>query len=118
MSIALKFPDGNVKNFDDGTTVLAVAQSISSTLGKKAIAGKLDGQFVDLNAPLAHDGAIEIVTKDGDDGLAVLRNTAAFVLAAALSQLNPKMRFGEAHADEDGSTLILTRMAPKSLLMS
>ena len=102
MSISLKFPDGNVKSFDDDATVLTVAQSISPTLGKKAIAGKLDGQFVDLNAPLSHDGAIEIVTKDGDDGLAVLRNTAAFVLAAALADLNPKMRFGEAHADEDG----------------
>ncbi len=55
MAIALTFPDGNVKNFDDGTTVLAVAQSISVSLGKKAVAGLLDDTLIDIEAPITHD---------------------------------------------------------------
>ncbi|WDF83540.1 threonine--tRNA ligase [Lacticaseibacillus pabuli] len=102
MALSLTFPDGSVKSFDDGASALDVAKSISISLGKKALAGKLNGKLVDLDAPIKADGKIEIVTKDSKDGLAVLRHTAAFVLADALNQLFPGLRFGEGTATEDG----------------
>ena len=55
----LKFPDGTVKEFEDGATVKDVAASISMSLAKKAVCGKLDGKLVDLNQKLS-DGSIEM----------------------------------------------------------
>ncbi len=102
MALALTFPDGSVKNFDEGVSTKDVAASISISLGKKALAGKIDGKLVDLLAPITADGAIEIVTEGSDDALKVLRHTAAFVLADALSQLFPGLRFGQGAATDDG----------------
>ena len=57
--INIKFPDGNSKSFDKGTTTEDIAQSISPGLRKKAVAGKFNNQLVDLTRPLEEDGAIE-----------------------------------------------------------
>ena len=100
--LSLKFPDNSVKKFDAGTTVMDVAKSISISLSKKAVAGKLDGQWFNLNQPLDHDGKIEIVTSDTDDGLKVLRNTAAILLKSALSDQFPDIRFGESGSSKNG----------------
>ena len=70
--VKVKFPDGAVKEFEDGATVATVAQSISTSLAKKAVAGRYNGNLIDYNAPLDTDGEIEIVTKDSEDGLKVL----------------------------------------------
>ncbi|WP_203628090.1 threonine--tRNA ligase [Lacticaseibacillus mingshuiensis] len=102
MSIKLTFPDNSIKEYDDGVTVEAVAKAISTSLAKKAVAGKFNGAFVGLQDSLTADGAIEIITKDSEDGLNVLRQTAAFVLAAAIKDLHPEVRLGEGQADEDG----------------
>lgn len=102
MAIALTFPDGNVKNFDDGTPVLAVAQSISVSLGKKAVAGLLDDHLIDIEAPITHDGKIAILTKDDDQALTVLRQTGAFLLAAAIHALHPDVQLGGGAATDDG----------------
>ncbi|QEA53555.1 threonine--tRNA ligase [Loigolactobacillus coryniformis] len=100
--LKLTFPDGAVKDFAAGTTVADVAKSISTSLGKKAIAGKLDGQLVDLTAPLTKDGKIEIVTAKDEAGLQVLWNTASLALGAALHDLFPAMTFGEHALTEHG----------------
>lgn len=97
----LKFPDGTVKEFEDGATVKDVAASISMSLAKKAVCGKLDGKLVDLNQKLS-DGSIEIVAKDSDDGRIALWHTAAVVLAAALHDLYPNVKFGEGGVTEHG----------------
>ena len=102
MSLSLTFPDGSVKEFADGSSFLDVAKSISTSLAKKAVAAKFDGKLLDLVAPVPADGALEIVTKDSKDGLEVLRHTAAFVLADALAQLFPGIRFGQGAATDDG----------------
>ena len=101
-SISLKFPDGNVKEFAAGTTPEDVAKSISISLGKKAVAAKLDGELIDNLTPIAHDGSIEIVTKSDADGLTVLRNTTAALVRIALKKEFPAIRLGEVSADEDG----------------
>lgn len=79
MAIQLKFPDGAVREYAEGTTLEEVAASISSGLKKNAVAGKkIDGKkTVDLVARLEKDAAIEIVTLDGPDGLEVYRHSTA-----------------------------------------
>lgn len=111
VEINLKFPDGNVKSFQEGVTTKDVAESISISLAKKAVAGKLDGKFVGLTDQLLHDGAIEIVTKDSQEGLIVLWHTAAQVLASALHELYPDMKFGLGDVTEHGFYLDTDRQA-------
>lgn len=111
VEINLKFPDGNVKSFQEGVTTKDVAESISISLAKKAVAGKLDGEFVGLTDQLLHDGAIEIVTKDSQEGLIVLWHTAAQVLASALHELYPDMKFGLGDVTEHGFYLDTDRQA-------
>ena len=101
-SIKITFPDNSVKEFDAGVTTAEIAKSISISLAKKAVAGKVDGNFVDLNQPLKEDGSIEIITKDSNDGLVVLWRTAAQVLANALHELYPNMKFGLGDVIEHG----------------
>lgn len=101
-SIKITFPDNSVKEFDAGVTTTEIAKSISISLAKKAVAGKVDGNFVDLNQPLKEDGSIEIITKDSNDGLVVLWRTAAQVLANALHELYPNMKFGLGDVTEHG----------------
>ena len=62
-AVSLTFPDGSVKAFDAGATGRDVAESISKSLAKKAVAVAIDGQLRDLADPVT-DGAIEIVTRD------------------------------------------------------
>ncbi|KRM57407.1 threonine--tRNA ligase [Secundilactobacillus malefermentans] len=100
--ISIKFPDGNVKKFDQSASAKDVAKSISISLAKKAVSAKLDGQLVDYEAPLNHDGAIEIVTADSEDGLKVLRQSAALLLKSVLKSKYPEIRFGESSADDEG----------------
>ncbi|NYA64411.1 threonine--tRNA ligase [Lactobacillus salivarius] len=101
-SIKITFPDNSVKEFDAGVTTAEIAKSISISLAKKAVAGKVDGNFVDLNQPLKEDGSIENITKDSNDGLVVLWRTAAQVLANALHELYPNMKFGLGDVTEHG----------------
>ena len=101
-SIKITFPDNSVKEFDASVTTAEIAKSISISLAKKAGAGKVDGNFVDLNQPLKEDGSIEIITKDSNDGLVVLWRTAAQVLANALHELYPNMKFGLGDVTEHG----------------
>lgn len=101
-SIKITFPDNSVKEFDASVTTAEIAKSISISLAKKAVAGKVDGNFVDLNQPLKEDGSIEIITKDSNDGLVVLWRTAAQVLANALHELYPNMKFGLGDVTEHG----------------
>ena len=101
-AITLTFPDGAKKQVEAGTTALEIAKGISNSLAKNAVAATLNGTAVDLTAPLKQDGKIAIVTKKDDLGLAVLRNTGAFLLAAAVHKSFPSYHLGEGKAQEDG----------------
>ncbi|ANZ62198.1 threonine--tRNA ligase [Secundilactobacillus paracollinoides] len=100
--ISLEFPDGSKRQFEAGASAKDVAQSIAISLAKKAVAGKLDGKLINLNAPINHDGKIEIVTKDSEDGLAVLRSTVALLAKVSLKEIFSDIRFGEDSGDEEG----------------
>ncbi|MCT6848951.1 MAG: TGS domain-containing protein, partial [Apilactobacillus kunkeei] len=100
--ISFEFPDGSVKEFDQGVTTEDIAKSISISLAKKSVAGKIDGKMVEIDLPLEKGGKIEIVTKDTEDGLKVLRQTASQLLKAALADQFNNIQFGESTSDEDG----------------
>ena len=100
--INVKFPDGAVKQFAAGTITQDIAKSISISLAKKSVAGEFNGKLVDYNEPLNEDGEIKIITKDSDEGMNVLWQTAANVLASALHSLYPEMKFGQGEALEHG----------------
>ena len=92
--IKITFPDGAVKEFPKGITVKEVAESISKSLAKKALAGKVNGELVDFDRPIEEDASIEIVTPDHKDALGILRHSAAHLLAHALTRLYPGIHFG------------------------
>lgn len=100
--INLKFPDGAVKEFEQGTTTEDVAQSISPGLRKKALAGKIGDQLVDLKAPLEQDGDIAIITAESDEALEILRHSTAHLLAQAVKRLYPDAKLGVGPVIENG----------------
>lgn len=100
--INIQFPDGNTKEFDKGTTTEDIAQSISPGLRKKAVAGKFNGQLVDLTRPLEQDGAIEIITPGSEEALEVLRHSTAHSMAQALKRLYGDVKFGVGPVIEGG----------------
>ncbi|KDE96456.1 threonyl-tRNA synthase [Staphylococcus sp. TE8] len=100
--INIQFPDGNSKEFDKGTTTEDIAQSISPGLKKKAVAGKFNGQMVDLTRPLEEDGSIEIVTPGSEEALEVLRHSTAHLMAQALKRLYGDVKFGVGPVVEGG----------------
>ncbi|MGJ4814016.1 threonine--tRNA ligase [Staphylococcus aureus] len=100
--INIQFPDGNKKAFDKGTTTEDIAQSISPGLRKKAVAGKFNGQLVDLTEPLETDGSIEIVTPGSEEALEVLRHSTAHLMAHAIKRLYGNVKFGVGPVIEGG----------------
>ena len=100
--IKITFPDGAVKEFPKGITVKEVAESISKSLAKKALAGKVNGELVDFDRPIEEDASIEIVTPNHEDALGILRHSTAHLLAHALTRLYPGIHFGVGPAIETG----------------
>lgn len=79
-----------------------VAASISNSLAKRALAAKIDGELVDLNAPINEGGAIEIVDPKHEDALGILRHSTAHLMAQAMKRLYPGIKFGVGPAIETG----------------
>ncbi|MCB5956031.1 threonine--tRNA ligase [Enterococcus sp. CWB-B31] len=102
MLIKITFPDGAVKEFEAGITTLDIAKGISSSLAKKALAGKFNGELIDLERPIEEDGVIEIVTPDHEEALGILRHSTAHLMANALRRLFPSIKFGVGPAIESG----------------
>ncbi len=87
-SVSLTFPDDSVRSFAAGTTGRDVAESISKSLAKKAVAIAIDGTVRDLSDPVT-DGRIEIITRSDDRALELIRHDTAHVLAEAVQELWP-----------------------------
>ncbi|KRE59648.1 threonine--tRNA ligase [Paenibacillus sp. Soil750] len=87
MDIDVILPDGTSRRYVQGTTIEQVAESISVGLRKQAIAGKMNGQLVDLQQQIEADGHIEIVTLESEQGLEVYRHSTAHILAQALKRI-------------------------------
>lgn len=104
MSIAITLPDRTVKEYPRGTTAAQLAESISTGLGKNAVAGKVDGRLVDLNEPIQASSSVEIITLDGADGLAIYRHSTAHVMAQAIKRIygEKAVKLGIGPVIEDG----------------
>lgn len=85
--LRVELPDGSIKEVPAGSTVKDVAEGIGAGLARQAIAGKIDGQLVDLTAPVSDGCKLEIVTLNSTEGLAVYRHTTAHLMAHAVKDL-------------------------------
>ena len=102
MSIQLTLPDGSLRSYDDGTTGYDVASSIGTGLARAAVAVSIDGETLDLNRPINRDGAFSVITENTDEGRAVLRHSAAHVMAQAVLDLFPGATFAIGPPITDG----------------
>ncbi len=105
MMIQVKLPDGSVREYEKGATIEQVAESISPSLKKQAVAGKIDGKLVDLNRPIEADASsVEIVTLDSKEGLEVYRHSTAHLMAQAIKRLygQKAVKLGIGPVIEDG----------------
>jgi len=100
--IKLTLPNGDVREYPKGVTGADVAASIGRRLAEDALAVKIDGQLKDLNAPIEQNGAIEIVTFDGDEGKALYWHSSSHLMAQAIEELFPGTKFGAGPAIETG----------------
>jgi threonyl-tRNA synthetase len=100
--IDVTLPDGSVLELPRGSTPLDVAERIGPGLAKAALAGRVNGEVVDLHRPLEHDVALEIITRRSEDALDVLRHSAAHVLATAVRKVRPGAGIGFGPAIENG----------------
>jgi len=101
-TLSLEFPDGNVRDYEAGTTGRAVAESISKSLSKKSVAISLNGELLDLADPLPGSGKIEIITRTDDRALELIRHDCAHVLAEAVQELWPDTKVSIGPVIENG----------------
>lgn len=100
--IKITFPDGTVKDFPSGTTTEEIASSISQSLKKNAVAGKLNGKLIDFRTPIEEDGNIEIIMPGSEEALEILRHSTAHLMAQAVSRLYPGVKLGVGPVIEGG----------------
>ena len=85
--ITLTFPDGAKRSFPKGITGVALAESISKSLAKRAVAMVVDGRLADLADPIDSDASLKIVTRADPEALELIRHDAAHVMAEAVQSL-------------------------------
>ena len=98
----ITFPDGHIKQFEKSCTIAEVASSISTSLGKAALAGRVDGRLVDLSYSLTSDCSLVIITEKDPDSLEVIRHSTAHLLAQAVKQLYPEAQVTIGPVIDDG----------------
>ena len=98
----IQLPDGSDRQYDTPVTGAAIAADISKSLARDAVAIRVNGQQWDLTRELDGDAAIEIITRDSDEGLEILRHDAAHVLAEAVKELWPATQVTIGPAIENG----------------
>jgi len=108
----ITLPDGSVRQFDAATTGAEIAASIGKGLARDAVAVKVDGEMYDLTREIDSDVRLEIVTRDTEDGLELLRHDAAHVLAEAVKELWPDTQVTIGPAIENGFYYDFARAEP------
>lgn len=102
MSLVITLPDGSKKEFNHALTIKEVASSIATSLAKFAVAGKVNDEIRPLDFVVDTDARVAIITDKDEEGLQVLRNTAAFVFEMVASKQYPSVRLGISELEEDG----------------
>ena len=100
--VKITLPSGDIKEFDHAPNMFEVAKSISNSLAKKAIAAKLDGEYVDMRYIADKDAEVELVTPDTEEGEEVIRHSAAHLMAQAVIRLFPETKVAIGPAIENG----------------
>ena len=100
--IQLRFPDGAVRDYEDGVSAKDVAASLSMSLAKKAALARFDGKLFDLERPLPGSGELQILTRDDPAVLETLRHDASHVMAEAVQELFPGTQVTIGPSIEDG----------------
>jgi threonyl-tRNA synthetase len=108
----IRLPDGSVRRFDEPVTGLRIAEGIGKSLARDAVAVRVDGALWDLTRPIGYDAAVEIVTRDSEEGLELLRHDAAHVLAEAVKELWPETQVTIGPAIENGFYYDFAREQP------
>ncbi len=108
----ITLPDGSHRDFDNTTSGASIAASIGAGLAKAAVAVRVDGELWDLTRDIEDDATVEIVTRDSDDGLELLRHDAAHVLAEAVKELWPETQVTIGPAIENGFYYDFSRDEP------
>jgi threonyl-tRNA synthetase len=100
--IKVILPDGSIKEFTKAQSVFQVAESIGERLAKAAVAAAVDGKMVDMSHQITTDCKLKLFTERDNEGLEVLRHSAAHLLAHAVSELHPEAQVTIGPVIEDG----------------
>ena len=100
--IKITFPDNSVKEFECGVTPVQIASSISSSLAKKCVIAKVNGNLHDMARPIEEDATIELLNIESDALVDVLNHSCAHLLAQAIKKLYPHAMFGVGPAIDEG----------------
>lgn len=92
--IKITFPDGKVREYEVGTTAMDIAKSISQGLARNVLSAKINGEVWDATRPINEDARIELLTWDNKEGKNTFWHSSAHLLAEALEELYPGIKFG------------------------
>ena len=98
----IEFLDGKVQEFHEACNMFVVAKSISNSLAKKAVAAKIDGELYDMSYVLDHDAKVEFIMPESEEGVEVIRHSAAHLMAQAVIRLFPGTKVTIGPAIENG----------------
>ena len=114
--VKITFPDGSVREYENGVTGLQIAESISPALARDVVSCGINGETTELSRPINSDAAIELYKFDDDQGKHTFWHTSAHLLAEALQELYPGIQFGFGPAIETG--FFYDVMPPKGTAIS
>ena len=100
--IKITFPDNSVKEYAEGTTAMQIAESISSRLAQEVLAASVNGEIWDLTRPINQDAAIKLFKWEDEEGKHAFWHSSAHLMAEALQELYPGIKFGIGPAIENG----------------
>ena len=100
--ISISFPDGKVREYEEGITALAIAKSISEGLAKKVLAAKINDQVWDATRPITQDASLQLLTWNEPEGQNTFWDSSAHLLAEAVESLYPGVKFWVGPALEKG----------------
>ena len=108
----ITLPDGSERQFDDAITGAAIAAGIGEGLARAAVAVRVNGELWDLTREIEEDASVEIIVRESDDGIELLRHDAAHVLAEAVKELWPDTQVTIGPAIENGFYYDFSREEP------
>ncbi|MGM9760455.1 MAG: threonine--tRNA ligase [Parabacteroides sp.] len=100
--IKITFPDNSVREYAEGTTAMQIAESISSRLAQEVLAASVNGETWDLSRPINQDATVQLLKWEDEEGKHAFWHSSAHLMAEALQELYPGIKFGIGPAIENG----------------